>query len=111
MTPKNSDIRPVFACISPANGILMYAERRPDLATAIAEYGRHRSASIRDAAAGVTWYRLPTETKIDHWDDVWSDKQEAEWNAAEPFQIPEHLVWVAIGEAIDYAARVRGLTS
>lgn len=98
-TTKTMTTDRIYAALSPASGLLMYAERRPDLATAIAEYSRLLGASPRDAAAGVTWYRLPADTEIDHWDDVWSDEQEAEWTAAEPRQIPEHLVWVATGEA------------
>ena len=90
----------IYAALAPTSGLLLYAERRPDLATAIAEYGRRIFASPRDAAAGVTWYRLPADTEIEHWHAQGDDDQWAEWTAAEPRQIPDHLVWVAAGEAL-----------
>lgn len=96
----------VYAALSPAT-ILMYAERRPDLATAIADYGRQIGASPQVAAARVTWYRLPADTEIDHWDALGDDEQWSEWTAAEPRMIPEHLVWVATGEAIHRAEVAR----
>lgn len=90
----------VYAALAPTSGLLLYAECRPDLATAIAEYGRQICASPRDAAAGVTWYRLPADTEIEHWHAQGDDDQWAEWTAADPRQIPEHLVLVAAGEAL-----------
>lgn len=97
----------VYAALSPDSGILMYAERRPDLATAIADYGRILGASPQEAAAGVTWYRLPADTKVDHWDAYGDDDQRAEWTAAEPLRIPEHIVWAATVEAIHRAEVAR----
>ncbi len=97
----------VYAALSPDSGLLLYAECRPDLATAIAEYGRILSASPSEAAAGVTWYRLPADTEIEHWHAQGDDDQWAEWTAADPRQIPEHLVWVAAGEALPRAEVAR----
>lgn len=97
----------VYAALSPATGILMYAERQPDLAAAIADYGRQIGAPPSEAATGLTWYRLPADTKIDHWNALGTDDQRAEWTAAEPQRIPEHIVYVATDEAMDRAGVAR----
>ncbi len=92
----------VYAAISPQTGRLLYAERKPDLAAAIVGYGRQIAMPPSDAAAGViTWYRLPADTKIDHWDYNGGDGQWSEWTAAEPQRIPKHIVWSATVEAMD----------
>ncbi len=85
----------VYAALSPASGLLMYAERRPDLASAIDEYRLQLGACPQKSATGLTWYRLPADTKIDHWDAEGDDDQRAEWTAADPQRIPEHIVWAA----------------
>lgn len=91
----------VYAALAPTSGILLYTAKTPDLATAIADHARDVGAiNPMTLAREVEWYRLPADTEIDHWDHVWDDDQRAEWAAAEPRQIPEHLVWVAAGEAL-----------
>jgi len=90
----------IYAALSPVSGILMYAAKAPDLAEAITTYAREIGASPREAADEVEWYRLPADTEIDHWDHVWDDDQRAEWDAAEPRQIPDHLVRDATREAL-----------
>ncbi len=96
----------VYAVISPETGRLMYAGRKPDLAAAIVDYGRQIavpfSMRLFGAATGlITWYRLPADTKIDHWDYKGGDGQWSEWTAAEPQRIPKHIVWAATVEAMD----------
>jgi hypothetical protein len=90
----------VYAALSPVSGILMYAALRADLATAITTYAQEIGASPREAADEVEWYKLPSFTEIEGWDHEWDDDQRAEWDAANPRQIPDHLVADATREAL-----------
>lgn len=73
MTPKNTDTGAVFACISDANGILMYAGRHVDLPDALVSYAKAvgwSKASLRknpneltDFASGHTWYEFEAPPK------------------------------------------------
>ena len=77
MTPKNTDTRPVFACISDANGILEYAERHTDLADAVIGYAEEVCMPIGRAyqSDNCTWYEINVPPK--DWED-WNGEMSAE---------------------------------
>ena len=89
MTPKNTDTRPVFACISDANGILMYAGRHIDPAEALTAYAktvgwsetwlRKNPNELEDLASGHTWYEF--DVPPDNWEDWTGDMGPEDYDA------------------------------
>jgi len=77
MTPKNTDTRPVFACISDENGILEYAGRHTDLADAIIGYAEEVCMPIGLAyqSYNCTWYEFNVPPK--NWED-WNGEMSSE---------------------------------
>jgi len=74
MSPKDTDIRPVFACISNENGILMYAERHKDLADALLGYAQEVRLSfkeLQDSLLRCTWHEFIEPPQ--NWQDWESD--------------------------------------
>lgn len=85
----NNDL--IYAALS-TDGILMYAERKADLALAIFDYATQIRVSPHEAAAGVTWYSLPAGTEIDHWEGDGDAEQWEQWNAAGPREISAKII-------------------
>lgn len=82
----------IYAALAPSSGVLMYAERKPDLVMAIFDYAAQVRVSPQEAATGVTWYSLPSDTKIDHWEGDGNAEQWEEWDAAGPRKIPAAIM-------------------